>query len=73
MKVPPSDSIENHGIKKFRDILIWQDNSTKGRRRAEEKCPLPAALALGEDAGQQTESSAAHGACLLSPEVQCTM
>lgn len=73
MKVPTSDSIEKHGIKKFRDVLIWQNNCTKGKRRAEEKCPLPAAFALGEDAGQPTESSATHGACLLSPEAQCTM
>lgn len=75
LKVPPSDfsmhlALRTVGIRRFTDVLIWQDNSTKGNRRAEKKCPLPVALATGEDAGQPAESSATYGACLLSPEVQ---
>lgn len=51
-------------------VLTWQDNSATRGGRAEEKCPLPAASAAGEDAGQSTESSAAHGACSVPPEIQ---
>lgn len=83
LKVPPSDSsmhlaLRTVAIRRFlfgriiMDVLIWQDNSTKGNRRAKEKCPLPVALATREDAGQPAESSATLGTCLLSPEVQCS-
>lgn len=54
-------------------VLTWQDNSAAGNRRAEEKRPLPVAFVAGEDAGQPTESSAAPGAGLLPPEVQCVV
>lgn len=65
--------MENHGLSRFLLVLAPQDNSAKGSRRAEEERPLPAALVAGEDAGQPTESSATHGARLLSPEVQSTL
>lgn len=51
-------------------VLTRQDNSASECRREEEKCPLPAAFAAGEDAGQSTESRAAHGARSVPAEIQ---
>lgn len=54
-------------------VLTWQDNSATRGGRAEEKCPLPAASAAGEDAGQPTEGSASHRARSMPPEIQCAL
>lgn len=68
--VPPA--LGTVGTGRFVAVLTRQDDSAKGSCGAEEKCPFPAALAAGEDAGQPGESGATHGAGLLSPDVQCT-
>lgn len=50
--------------------FTWQDYSASRGGRTEEKRPLPAAFAAGEDAGQPTESGAAHRAGSVPAEIQ---